>query len=367
VALDAVGSAGVPSSRVRWGRLAWVAVGAALVLALAVGAGAFGGHGPPATLYERALQVAGEYRCPVCADESAAVSDTPAAIEIRDDISTWLKAGWSEARIRTELVHDYGPSILEKPPASGDGVLVWALPALAAALGLGGLGLAFRRWRRTEPEAAQASAVPGGLAAARGGPVDGDPLREVVAAAGGPSGPAPAASSAPRRRFRQLTTLGGATLVVLAGALWLLDRESAPRATGQTATGGVTGITNELVEAAALAPKDPLSALVIYQEVLRSDPRQPVALAAEGWIYAQGGYATEGLSLLSEAEAADPSYPPPHLYRGLVLLDQDRHPAAAAELHWYLTHHPAASELKVARAALVRAEEPGAGHGHAGG
>jgi regulator of sirC expression with transglutaminase-like and TPR domain len=161
-----------------------------------------------------------------------------------------------------------------------------------------------------------------------------------------------------------LTTAGGVTLVLLAGALWLLDRESTPRAAGQTETGGVTGITNELVDAAALAPKDPLSALVIYQEVLRSDPQQPVALAAEGWIYAQGGYTAEGLSLLGRAEAADPSYPPPHLYRGLVLLERDHRPqAAATELAWYLSHHPAGSELEVARSALAqaRAEERGAG------
>ena len=71
-----------PGQRWRWA--AWLGVVAVLALALAAGGGAFGGH-PPAklSLYQRTLQVAGQYRCPVCQGESAAASDAPAAVADR--------------------------------------------------------------------------------------------------------------------------------------------------------------------------------------------------------------------------------------------------------------------------------------------
>jgi len=111
-------------------------------------------HGKPPSLYQRTLQVAGEYRCPVCAGESVAASQAPEAVEIRQLVEHWLQQGDSQATIRSFLVHDYGLSILERPPASGVSVLVWALPVVAAALAITGLSLGFVRWRRaTLPEA----------------------------------------------------------------------------------------------------------------------------------------------------------------------------------------------------------------------
>ncbi len=138
------------AARLRWRRAGlWAAVALVAGLALAIGAGAFnsGGSKPP-SLYQRTLAVAGQYRCPVCASESAAVSDAPEAVEIRSLIQGWLKQGDSPTQIRHFLVTDYGPSILEKPPATGLNALVWALPAAAGVLGLAGLGFAFARWRR---------------------------------------------------------------------------------------------------------------------------------------------------------------------------------------------------------------------------
>ena len=62
-------------------------------------------------------------------------------------------------------------------------------------------------------------------------------------------------------------------------------------------------------------------------------PNQPVALTAEGWIYAQAGVVPKAMSLLEKAESADPGYDLPHFYRALVLLDdQGRRAAAAREL-----------------------------------
>lgn len=329
--------------RPTWRWAAWLAVVGAFALALAAGSGAFGGSHPARlSLYQRTLQVAGQYRCPVCQGESAAVSDSPAAVEIRDHIEAWLREGRTAAQVHAYMVQDYGPAILEKPPASGTSLLVWLLPVAAGTAGLAGLGLAFARWRR-----AAAGAGTGELFA----PAPPAPARGAEATA------LPAAPAGGRRQTvaQRAMLAGGLGLVTLAGALWLIDRSSSSQAANPPPTTGPS-LTTELQQAAVLARRHPVDALVIYQAVLRADPNQPVALAAEGWIYAQGGYVSQGLKLLAKAEKADPSYPPPHLYRGLVLLDDAHQPGAAVvELRWYLRHGPDKAEISVARAALAGA------------
>lgn len=121
------------AARWRWRQAGlWAAVVLVAGLALAIGAGVFSGStGKPPSLYQRTLAVAGQYRCPVCASESAAVSNAAEAVEMRSLIQGWLKQGDSQAQIRHFLVTDYGTSILEKPPATGLNTLVWALPAAA--------------------------------------------------------------------------------------------------------------------------------------------------------------------------------------------------------------------------------------------
>jgi cytochrome c-type biogenesis protein CcmH len=366
--------------RRRWP--AWVGVAFALGLALAAGGGAFGGHSGPQSLYQRTMAVSGQYRCPVCAGESAAQSDAPAAVEIRDQVQLWLQEGRSQAQIRSYLLHDYGPSILEKPPASGFSALVWVLPAVATAGAVAGLTLAFARWRKAglaypglaypglaypglasagpaaelAPPGAEVGPAPQELVTQE--PVAQEPvLQEPVLQEPVPGPPPDKGATRPLQRW---TLVVGVALVVLAGGLWALDRSSAPRSAGQSVTGvtptGATGVAAELSEAAGLAIKQPLSALVIYDEVLTTDPKQPVALTAAGWIYAEAGYTSKGLKMLVQAEAASPSYPPPHLYRGLLLLDNEHQAAAAAtELRWYLGHGPSSVMVKVARKALGQA------------
>jgi cytochrome c-type biogenesis protein CcmH len=388
----------------RWRRATlWAAVAVVAGLALAVGAGAFSsGTSKPVSLYQRTLEVAGQYRCPVCASESAAVSDASEAVQIRSLIEGWLKKGDTQAQIRSFLVSDYGASILEKPPATGLNTLVWALPAVAGALGVAGLGFAFVRWRRASAVGtvgrATAGAGPAGHglgpagqglgaagqglgaagqglgAAGQGLGAAGAPPSSSASAAGDEAfqerlfdvgeegqvvalaenqGPSPA-----RPLYRRVAPLLGAVLIVVAGALWLVDRSSSQRLPGATATGGATGVDEELQQAATLASSDPAAALAVYDEVLVNDPNQPVALSGEGWIYAEAGYVAKGEGLLQKAETDDPSYDPPHLYRGLVLLEDQRKPAAAIkELKWYLAHGPDPSMTKTARTALAQAED----------
>jgi cytochrome c-type biogenesis protein CcmH/NrfF len=375
----------------------WAAVALAAGLALAIGAGAFSSGGKPVSLYQRTLAVAGQYRCPVCASESAAVSDAAEAVEMRSLIQGWLKQGDSQTQIRHFLVTDYGPSILEKPPATGLNSLVWALPAAAGALGVAGLGFAFARWRRQSARDAgpvvsatvgpglSLAGIPPASSSSSGTPASVpvqdrlfDPGAEqepaglpelgllepgllepgllapglAVAGRTGASRPAPV-----RPMYRRVAPILGTVLIVVAGALWLIDR-STQRLPGSTATGGISGVDEELQQAASLASSNPAAALALYDAVLTHDPDQAVALSGEGWIYAEAGYAAKAEDLLQKAETDDPSYDAPHLYRGLVLLEDQRRPAAAIrELKWYLAHGPDPTLAKTAKTALAQAED----------
>ena len=353
----------VAAERKRWLPALWAALAICIGLSLAVGSGAIGaGHGKPPSLYQRTLQVAGEYRCPVCAGESVAASQAPEAVEIRQLVEHWLQEGDSQATIRSFLVHDYGLSILERPPASGVSVVVWALPVVAAALAITGLSLGFVRWRRTSLPAEPDERPVLTLSVQ-------ERLFDVTDGRGGSTGER---GSEPggvrsRRRLRQRVTLvAGAALVVLAGALWLVDRSSTTRLPGATITGGLSGVNAQLQEASSLTASDPTEALALYDDVLSGDPSQPVALTAEGWIYAQAGIVPKAMTLLGKAESADPGYDLPHLYRALVLLDdQGQVVAAARELDWYLAHGPDPSMVKVARSALAQAQASRASTGSA--
>jgi len=383
---DAEASEAPPGPGHRELALLWAVIALVAGLSLAAGAGAFsGGRASPPTLYQRTMQVAGEYFCPVCQGESVATSVAPESVEIRGLIRRWLSEGRSQVQIRSTLLADYGPSILEKPPGSGISLLVWVVPALVVGLAAAGLGFGLTRWRRTSaalevPAAAvPAAAVPAAAVPAGGepepepelgaqlepelelgaqgtlfdpGPAVGPPGRQGEVPAGGLR-PSPKPS---RRRYQRATLVGGVALVLVAGALFALDRSSRPFLPGDTITGGASGLTAELQQAQSLTTTDPAAALDIYGKVLRSYPDQPIALTSEGWIYAEAGFTPQAMGLFDQAERADPSYGPAHLYRGLVLLDAEDKPAAAiSELRWYLTHSPAPKLEALAKEGLAKA------------
>ena len=136
------GLVAVTGSWRRW--LPWLLLAAIAVAALVVGTHR---SSPPASLDARVMHIAAEVRCPVCEGQSAAQSQAAASVQIRDQIRQQLVSGESEGQILAGLVRAYGPSILEKPEATGVGLVVWVVPVLALIAGLAGLTVAFRRWR----------------------------------------------------------------------------------------------------------------------------------------------------------------------------------------------------------------------------
>lgn len=121
----------------------WAALVVVVAVALAIGINRSGGD---TSLQARTMHIASEVRCPVCEGQSAAQSQAPASVQIRNQIRQDLQAGQSENRILTSLVNAYGVGILEKPEAQGVGVVVWVVPVIAVIAAAGGLVIAFRRW-----------------------------------------------------------------------------------------------------------------------------------------------------------------------------------------------------------------------------
>jgi cytochrome c-type biogenesis protein CcmH len=147
-------------------KLAWVALGVAVLVVLAVVLWPRGGSPSVAA---RTRSLASELRCVDCEGLSVADSSTASARATRRDIEARLRRGQSEDAIRQVYVDRYGQSILLKPASSGIGVLVWALPVVALLLGAGALLLALRRWQR-QPRLTATDADEALVARARAGP-----------------------------------------------------------------------------------------------------------------------------------------------------------------------------------------------------
>ncbi|HSS11248.1 MAG TPA: cytochrome c-type biogenesis protein [Acidimicrobiales bacterium] len=114
-----------------------------LAIALAVGASRSGGH---RTVAERVNHISSQLRCPVCQGETVADSDALVARDIRTLVQQRVEAGQSDAQIIAYVVHQY-PGTLLNPPASGVGLIVWALPVMVFVAAASALGFAFVRWR----------------------------------------------------------------------------------------------------------------------------------------------------------------------------------------------------------------------------
>jgi cytochrome c-type biogenesis protein CcmH len=128
----------------------------AVILAVALGIGSQGRSGPP-TDAQRVSHITAEIRCPTCRGLSAAESDAPPARAIRDEVLRRVQAGQTDGEILGFVVSRYGNDILLKPEAKGVAILVWALPVIVVVCAIGGLVLAFGRWRRPARDGAPVS------------------------------------------------------------------------------------------------------------------------------------------------------------------------------------------------------------------
>ena len=96
-----------------------------------------------------------EVMCPVCGTPLGLATEAPQAQRQRAYIERQIADCRSKDEIKQALAAQFGESVLALP---GDGdddslgdVLVYAIPALAIVLGLGGIALAVLRWRGRGP------------------------------------------------------------------------------------------------------------------------------------------------------------------------------------------------------------------------
>jgi cytochrome c-type biogenesis protein CcmH len=100
-------------------------------------------------LEARTAEVASQLRCPVC--QGLSIQDSPSELsqQMRAVVKDQLRAGKSPDEVKAYFISKYGEWILLEPKAHGFNILVYALPVLLIAGGLGVIVLAVRKWTQT--------------------------------------------------------------------------------------------------------------------------------------------------------------------------------------------------------------------------
>jgi cytochrome c-type biogenesis protein CcmH len=98
-------------------------------------------------------QVENDVMCVAC-HESLAVAQSPEAFSERQYIRELIAQGLTQAQIERELVAQYGPAVLAKPPARGFDLLIYILPPAVLLIGIGTLAYTLPKWRRRSRQAA---------------------------------------------------------------------------------------------------------------------------------------------------------------------------------------------------------------------
>lgn len=94
-----------------------------------------------------AADLESELVCPVC-KTTLDQSDSALAQQMKLYIRERIARGWSAQRIKDDLVSQYGPSVLARPPKGGFGLLAWLLPLVAAGAGAIAVGFLVTAWSR---------------------------------------------------------------------------------------------------------------------------------------------------------------------------------------------------------------------------
>ena len=119
------------------------------VLASLVGAGVAEAAAP--TLPD----VEDEVMCVEC-NTALNVSTSTVADQERAFIRRQIALGKDKQQVKAALVAEYGPGVLADPPSSGFDLAAWLVPIVLVILGIAGVVVAARRWRRQAGPAAAA-------------------------------------------------------------------------------------------------------------------------------------------------------------------------------------------------------------------
>ena len=94
--------------------------------------------------------------CVAC-HESLAVAQSPESYSERQYIRDLIAKGLTQKQIENELVAQYGPAVLGRPPAKGFNLVIYILPPALVAIGVATLLVTIPKWRRRARAAASRS------------------------------------------------------------------------------------------------------------------------------------------------------------------------------------------------------------------
>jgi len=97
---------------------------------------------------KRLIDLTSELRCLVCQNQTIADSNAELAVDLRREIREQIKAGKTDAEIRSFMTTRYGDFVLYRPPLKATTVLLWFGPALLLVAGIVVLVRVMRARRR---------------------------------------------------------------------------------------------------------------------------------------------------------------------------------------------------------------------------
>lgn len=147
---------------------------------------------------------------------------------------------------------------------------------------------------------------------------------------------APEATVGGRRQGRVRVVAGLLVLALVAGGAGYAlagsakERTATDEATGSLPEGSVDRITRAQM---LVSDGKVLEAVRVYDDLLKDDPENPVALAQKGWLLSNvdPSLVDSGLASIDRAIAIEPDYPEAHFFRGMILWRGKGEPAMAAE------------------------------------
>jgi len=123
--------------------------------------------------------------------------------------------------------------------------------------------------------------------------------------------------------------------VVAGGAGFALAGSSKQRTASDEVSGSLPeGSVDRITRANVLVSEGKiLEAVRVYDDLLKDDPENPVALAERGWILSRvdPNLVDSGLASIDRAIVIDPRYPEAHFFRGMILWRAKDEPAMAVE------------------------------------
>ena len=162
----------------------------------------------------------------------------------------------------------------------------------------------------------------------------------------------------PVRTRRPLAITIGVIVAIVAVTASAVIAFNGPREAGAPITGSLPDTpSGRMAQALQLESEGKAAeALKIYDELLKTDPRNVQALAYRGWLLKRAGLPDLAMASLDQAVAIDPRFPDAHFFRGMVLYQDRKDPSGAvAEFRLFLSNNPPQEMVPLVEDVLRRA------------